>query len=74
MTSARSSRAMIFQRGTRTIAGHIMTVVFIGMVVNGEHCISRLGLLDDIERKTLAFDHQHVLSDYKQWITSGGSY
>jgi hypothetical protein len=51
-----------------------MTVVFIGTVVNGEHCISRLGLLDDIERKTLAFDHQHVLSDYKQWITSGGSY
>jgi len=44
MTYARSSRAMIFQRGTQTIAGHIMTVVFIGTVVNGEHCISRLGL------------------------------
>lgn len=60
---------------------HIMSVVFIGIVVGGQE---RAGddaaslewvELEDIERKhDVAFDHAQILHDYRHWKTSGGTF
>jgi 8-oxo-dGTP diphosphatase len=59
---------------------HIVTVVFIGIIVGGS---SRAGddaasiewvKLANIERQQVAFDHTQILHDYCQWKASGGTF
>jgi 8-oxo-dGTP diphosphatase len=59
---------------------HIVTVVFIGIIVGGT---SRAGddaasiewvKLANIERQQIAFDHTQILHDYCQWKASGGTF
>jgi 8-oxo-dGTP diphosphatase len=59
---------------------HIVTVVFIGIIVGGT---SRAGddaasiewvKLANIERQHVAFDHIQILHDYCQWKASGGTF
>jgi 8-oxo-dGTP diphosphatase len=59
---------------------HIVTVVFIGIIVGGS---SRAGddaasiewvEIADIERQQIAFDHAQILHDYCQWRNSGGTF
>jgi 8-oxo-dGTP diphosphatase len=59
---------------------HIVTVVFIGIIVGGT---SRAGddaasiewvKLANIEQHQVAFDHTQILHDYCQWKTSGGTF
>ncbi|MDQ3837450.1 MAG: NUDIX hydrolase, partial [Thermoproteota archaeon] len=58
---------------------HIVTVVFVGIIVDGE---IRAGddaasiewiQLTEIGRQQLAFDHAQILHDYKQWRSSSSS-
>jgi ADP-ribose pyrophosphatase YjhB (NUDIX family) len=60
---------------------HIVTVVFIGIIVGGGS--SRAGddaasiewvKIADIERQQIAFDHAQILRDYCQWRNSGGTF
>jgi 8-oxo-dGTP diphosphatase len=59
---------------------HIVTVVFIGIIVGGT---SRAGddaariewiELTNIERQQIAFDHTQILHDYCQWKVSWGTF
>lgn len=59
---------------------HIVTVVFIGIIVGGS---SRAGddaasiewvKIADIKRQQIAFDHAQILYDYCQWRNSGGTF
>jgi 8-oxo-dGTP diphosphatase len=59
---------------------HIMTVVFIGIIVGGR---IRAGddaaslewiKLPNFERQQIAFDHAQILQDYYHWKASGGTY
>lgn len=59
---------------------HIVTVVFIGIIVGGN---SKAGddaakvewiKLVDIQKQQIAFDHAQILRDYSQWKNSGGTY
>jgi len=60
---------------------HIVTVVFIGIIVGSSS--SRAGddaasiewvKIADIERQQIAFDHAQILRDYSQWRNSGGTF
>ncbi|MDQ3871989.1 MAG: NUDIX hydrolase [Thermoproteota archaeon] len=61
---------------------HILTVVFIGIII-GESGTGRAGddaasiewiELTDIERQGIAFDHSLILRDYLRWRSSGGTF
>jgi 8-oxo-dGTP diphosphatase len=63
---------------------HIMTVVFVGIIVRGETMAGddaasiewiQLGSIDQLRRQNLfAFDHAQILLDYRQWKSSGGTF
>lgn len=63
---------------------HIVTVVFVGMIVGGEISARddaasiewvQIGSIDQLEeQKLLAFDHTQILRDYRQWKSSGGTF
>lgn len=59
---------------------HIVTVVFIGIIVGGsgkagDDAVSIEWVeLADIERQQIAFDHATILRDYKKWKASGGTF
>lgn len=59
---------------------HIMTVVFVGIVVGGSEKAADDAAsiewieLAGIERQQIAFDHYAILLDYKKWKASGGTF
>lgn len=59
---------------------HIMTVVFVGIIVGGsakagdDAATIEWVELADIERQQIAFDHAMILHDYKKWKVSGGTF
>jgi 8-oxo-dGTP diphosphatase len=63
---------------------HIITVVFVGIIVRGETRAGddaasiewiQLGSIDQLRRQNLfAFDHAQILRDYSQWKSSGGTF
>ena len=63
---------------------HIVTVVFVGIIVSGDLRASddaasiewiQLGIIDQLQQqKMLAFDHAQILQDYRQWKSSGGTF
>jgi 8-oxo-dGTP diphosphatase len=59
---------------------HIMTVVFVGIIVGGsgkagDDAASIEWIeLGDIERKQIAFDHAMILADYRKWKASAGTF
>src|SRR5690606_19914341 len=59
---------------------HILTVVFVGIVVGGSdkagddaESVEWVDLAD-IEKQRIAFDHLTILRDYKKWKASGGTF
>ena len=70
----------VYSDPTRDPRKHIMTTVFIGIIISGE---IRAGddaastewiKLSDIEQQQVAFDHSQILRDYKLWKASGGTF
>jgi 8-oxo-dGTP diphosphatase len=63
---------------------HIVTVVFLGIIVSGDLRASddaasiewiQLSSIDQLQQqKMLAFDHAQILQDYRQWKSSGGTF
>lgn len=60
---------------------HIVTVVFVGIIVGGDGkpgddaaSIEWVKKIDDIPQQQIAFDHAQILRDYSQWKNSGGTY
>lgn len=59
---------------------HIMTVVFVGIIVGGSdkagHDAASIEWVDlvDIGRQQIAFDHVTILRDYEKWKASGGTF
>jgi 8-oxo-dGTP diphosphatase len=63
---------------------HIMTVVFVGIIVGGEIRANddaasiewiQLHNIDQLQQqKLLAFDHAQILRDYRQWKSSSGTF
>jgi ADP-ribose pyrophosphatase YjhB (NUDIX family) len=59
---------------------HIMTVVFVGIIVGGsgkaEDDAASIEWVElaDVEKLQIAFDHARILRDYKKWKASGGTF
>jgi 8-oxo-dGTP diphosphatase len=63
---------------------HIVTVVFVGIIVSGDLRANddaasiewiQLGSIEQLQQQKLfAFDHAHILQDYRQWKSSGGTF
>ena len=59
---------------------HIMTVVFVGIIVGGsgkagdDAASIEWVQLADVEKLQVAFDHATILRDYKKWKASGGTF
>jgi ADP-ribose pyrophosphatase YjhB (NUDIX family) len=59
---------------------HIMTVVFVGIIVEGSDKAgddaASLEWIDlaEIEKQEIAFDHATILRDYRKWKVSGGTF
>lgn len=59
---------------------HILTVVFIGIIVGGSdkagddaESVEWVDLVN-IEKDQVAFDHMTILRDYRKWMTTGGTF
>ena len=70
----------VYSDPKRDPRGHILSVVFIGVVLDGEARAGDDSLaikwldLGTMEDEKLAFDHKKILSDYIKWRESGGTY
>jgi 8-oxo-dGTP diphosphatase len=59
---------------------HILTVVFIGIIVGGSEKAGDDAAsiewvkIADIQQQQIAFDHAQILHDYCQWRNSGGTF
>jgi ADP-ribose pyrophosphatase YjhB (NUDIX family) len=75
----------IYSDPQRDPRGHIMSTVFIGRVPSNENAKIKAVAQDDasqlewidlqtVDDKRLAFDHKNILSHYKKWKGSGGTF
>jgi 8-oxo-dGTP diphosphatase len=59
---------------------HIMTVVFVGIIVGGsgkagdDAASIKWVELAEVEKHQIAFDHAMILRDYRKWRESGGTF
>ena len=75
----------VYSDPQRDPRGHIMSTVFIGRVPSNENAKNKAIAQDDASQlewidlqtvgdKSLAFDHKIILSNYKKWKESGGTF
>ena len=74
----------VYSDPNRDPRGHIMSTVFIGEVSYNNEKIESLAQddataiewidLQKVETTSLAFDHEKIISDYKKWKRSGGTF
>ena len=75
----------VYSDPQRDPRGHIMSTVFVGRVPSNENTKRKAITQDDasqlewidlqtVDDKSLAFDYKAILSDYKKWKESGGTY
>lgn len=75
----------IYSDPQRDPRGHIMSTVFVGRVPSSENAKNKAIARDDASQlewidlqtigdKNLAFDHKIILSNYKKWKESGGTF
>ena len=70
----------VYSNPKRDPRGHIMTVVFVGIILSGsarpedDSAEIEWVNLDQIQNKKLAFDHEQIISDYAEWRISGGTF
>jgi ADP-ribose pyrophosphatase YjhB (NUDIX family) len=75
----------IYSDPQRDPRGHNMSTVFIGRIPSGENAKKKATARDDASQiewidlqtvgdKSLAFDHKIILSNYKKWKESGGTF
>ena len=75
----------VYSDPQRDPRGHIMSTVFIGQSSSNDNSKNKAAAQDDaseiewidlskVDNKTLAFDHKNILSHYKKWKESGGTF
>ena len=73
----------VYSEPNRDPRGHIMSTVFVGKVSpnNKVEALARDDAadiewmnLEEVDSTSFAFDHQKIISDYKKWKTSGGTF
>jgi 8-oxo-dGTP diphosphatase len=75
----------VYSDPQRDPRGHIMSTVFIGQIPSNENVKNKAIAQDDASQlewidlqtvgdKSLAFDHKIILSNYKKWKESGGTF
>jgi 8-oxo-dGTP diphosphatase len=74
----------VYSDPNRDPRGHIMSTVFIGEISYNNEKIEPLAQddavaiewidLQKVETTSLAFDHEKIISDYKKWKRSGGTF
>ena len=75
----------VYSDPQRDPRGHIMSTVFVGRVPSNENAKNKAIAQDDasqlewidlqtVGNKDLAFDHKIILSNYKKWKESGGTF
>jgi 8-oxo-dGTP diphosphatase len=74
----------VYSDPNRDPRGHIMSTVFIGELFDSNDKIQALAQddaaavdwikLDEVDNTRLAFDHKKIISDYKNWKKSGGTF
>ena len=75
----------VYSDPQRDPRGHIMSTVFVGQSSSNDKTKSKAAAQDDaseiewidlskVDNKTLAFDHKNILSHYKKWKESGGTF
>ena len=74
----------VYSDPNRDPRGHIMSTVFVGKISNNKQKVEALAQddaaevvwikLDEIDTTDLAFDHRKIISNYKLWQRSGGTF
>jgi 8-oxo-dGTP diphosphatase len=70
----------VYSDPRRDPRGHIMSVVFVGTILSGEPKAGddSQGIewvnVDELKKKKLAFDHDQILTDYREWRNSGRAF
>lgn len=74
----------VYSDPNRDPRGHIMSTVFIGKISNNKQKVEALAQddaeetvwmrLEEIDSISLAFDHKKIISNYKLWKRSGGTF
>lgn len=74
----------VYSDPNRDPRGHIMSTVFIGKISNSNEKTEALAHddaaaidwinLEEVEKISLAFDHKNIISDYKKWKRSAGTF
>jgi 8-oxo-dGTP diphosphatase len=75
----------VYSDSQRDPRGHIMSTVFVGRVSSNENAKNKAIAQDDasqlewidlqtVGNENLAFDHKIILSNYKKWKESGGTF
>jgi 8-oxo-dGTP diphosphatase len=71
----------VYSDPTRDPRKHIVTIVFIGIIVGGRiragddaASIEWIKLADFKRQQQIAFDHAQILQDYCHWKASGGTF
>jgi 8-oxo-dGTP diphosphatase len=70
----------VYSDPRRDPRGHILSVVFVGTILSGEPKAGddSQGIewvnVDDLKKKKLAFDHDQILTDYREWRYSGRAF
>ena len=71
----------VYSDPTRDPRKHIVTVVFVGIIVSGAiragddaASIEWIQTANIDRQQKLAFDHAQILHDYRQWKSSGGTF
>jgi hypothetical protein len=71
-------RSWEYTRIPNEIQEHTVTVVFVGIILNGlaipDNDAVEWVPLDGPQNKNLAFDYKQILSDYSEWRRSGGTF
>jgi 8-oxo-dGTP diphosphatase len=73
----------VYSDPNRDPRGHIMSTVFVGKIApnNKAEALAQDDAdeiewinFEEVDTSSLAFDHQKIISDYKKWKTSGGTF
>jgi 8-oxo-dGTP diphosphatase len=73
----------VYSDPNRDPRGHLMSTVFVGKIAHNNKAealaqddadeIEWINF-EEVDTSSLAFDHQKIISDYKKWKTSGGTF
>jgi 8-oxo-dGTP diphosphatase len=74
----------VYSDPTRDPRGHMMSTVFIGKISSNNDKVDAVAQddaaaiewlsLEVIDTRNVGFDHKRIISDYKTWRTSGGTF